>query len=218
MVARALKSRASVFALTAHAIQRKRARIATIHASQDPHAKFEARTATDEKRRKDRKRMRQTRASTRKAGTTNKRTKKIVLKSQSSSKRVPVHIPAYCCGKRMQRCCCFQFGRGLEIVRTEKKDILKIIPAVLESRIQTWRDTAYMPAYMKQIGWTSSMQYAWLFPIAFTWRHFSNEDFWCALHNSKGALQNHPPDFKAMECIMRQFQSAGVPYHGGLFL
>ena len=46
----------------------------------------------------------------------------------------------------------------------ENTRVHKIFLAVLNSRIHTWRDAGDMPAYMTQIGWTSSMQYSWLFP------------------------------------------------------
>ena len=53
--------------------------------------------------------------------------------------------------------------------------------AIAQSRIQTWRDTRDMQGYMRQIGWEDSMRYSWLSPIAFIWRHFSNEELWTAL-------------------------------------
>ena len=91
------------------------------------------------------------------------------------------------------------------------------MPAIAQSRIQTWRDTRDMPGYMRQIGWEDSMRYSWLFPIAFIWRHFSNEEFWTALQNKKAVLQNQQPNFACMENTMRAFAAQGVSYHGGLF-
>ena len=64
------------------------------------------------------------------------------------------------------------------------------MPAIAQSRIQTWRGTRDMPGYMRQIGWEDSMRYSWLFPIAVIWRHFSNEEFWTALQQQKAVLQN----------------------------
>ena len=77
------------------------------------------------------------------------------------------------------------------------------MPAIAQSRIQTWRDTRDMPGYMRQIGWEDSMRYSWLFPIAFVWRHFSNEEFWTALQKKKAVLQNQRPNFACMENKMR---------------
>ena len=89
--------------------------------------------------------------------------------------------------------------------------------AIAESRIQTWRDTRDMQGYMRQIGWEDSMRYSWLFPIAFIWRHFSNEEFWTALQKKKAVLQNQQPKFACIENTMRAFAAKGVSYHGGLF-
>ena len=61
------------------------------------------------------------------------------------------------------------------------------------------------------------MRYSWLFPIAFIWRHFSNEEFWTALHKHKAVVQHQQPNFACMENTMRAFAAKGVSYHGGLF-
>ena len=61
------------------------------------------------------------------------------------------------------------------------------------------------------------MRYSWLFPIAFIWRHFSNEEFWTALQKARAVLQNQRPNFACMENTMRAFAAQGVSYHGGLF-
>ena len=42
-----------------------------------------------------------------------------------------------------------------------------------------------MLGYTRQIGWEDSMRYSWLFPIAFIWRHFSNEEVWTASKGKK---------------------------------
>ena len=55
------------------------------------------------------------------------------------------------------------------------------------------------------------------FPIAFIWRHFSNEDFSTALQKKKAVLQNQRPNFACMENTMRAFAAQGVSYHGGVF-
>ena len=67
---------------------------------------------------------------------------------------------------------------------------------IANSRIQTWRDTADMGAYMRQIGWKACMRYSWLFPMAFMWRHFSNEEFWASLIAMKAVLVNQLPEFR----------------------
>ena len=74
-----------------------------------------------------------------------------------------------------------------------------------------------MPGYMRQVGWNSSMRYSWLFPIAFVWRHFSNEQFWSALNDIGAVKQNETPDFARMEMVMRSFDANGISYHSGLF-
>ena len=61
------------------------------------------------------------------------------------------------------------------------------------------------------------MRYSWLFPIAFPWRHFSNEQFWSALPKLGAVLLNQPPDWANMEKIMRSFDAKDVSDHGGLF-
>ena len=61
------------------------------------------------------------------------------------------------------------------------------------------------------------MRYSWLFPIAFIWRHFSNEECWTALQENKAVLQNQRPNVACMEKTMRDFAAQGVSYHGGVF-
>ena len=140
-------------------------------------------------------------------------------KSRSSAaKPTQRHTPVNCCGRRKQDCKCFTTGRGLEIVRSLKRKQIDAIPArVRKSRIQTWHDTGDMPGYMRQTRCKASMRYSWLFPIAFTWRHFSNEEFWKALQALGSVKVNQQPNFSIIEEVMRAFERAGVSYHGGLF-
>jgi len=70
---------------------------------------------------------------------------------------------------------------------------------------------------MRQIGWSASMRYSWLFPIAFMWRHFSNEQFWSALQKLGAVKENQQPNFSLVEKVMRSFAGAGVSCHGGVF-
>ena len=139
-------------------------------------------------------------------------------RGSSAAKPASRHVPANCCGRRKRKCICFDKGRGLEIARSlRRRELDHMMRAIAQSRIQTWRDTRDMPGYMRQIGWKDSMRYSWLFPIAFIWRHFSNEEFWTALQKKKAVLQNQQPNFACMENTMRAFAAKGVSYHGGLF-
>ena len=114
------------------------------------------------------------------------------------------HIQCNNCGRRKAKCGCFTKGRGLEITQGFKRKLFQPIPRRIEkSRIQTWRDTGDMPAYMQQIGWKATMRYSWLFPIAFTWWHFSNKHLWEALQKNGAVLQNRLPDFAVMEKVLR---------------
>ena len=232
----------------AQSIDDRKQRNATLAASGDPLAKFQARSPADDERRRVREAVRKHRASKRAAkGTQRKRpnTLRSALKPKTrhssakalrrkrpniprsvakptqwkrQKKPMSRHIPLNCCGRRKQRCICFTKGRGLEISRSFKhKKFDSLPPQVLKSRIQTWRDTGDMPGYMRQIGWRASMRYSWLFPIAFVWRHFDNEEFWDALQTIGAVLQNQPPNFALMEQVMRAFQARNVPYHGGIF-
>ena len=88
--------------------------------------------------------------------------------------------------QKENKCTCFDGGRGLEIARSfRRRKLDHIMPAIARSRVHTWRDTRDMPGYMRQIGWEDSMRYSWLFPIAFIWRHFSNEEVWTASKGKK---------------------------------
>ena len=244
----------------ARAISKRQLYNVTLKAANSSHAKFESRKPEDEHRRRNRQRMRATRARVVKEGHTRRsvgqhgrlskarsvakpapprslgKPKKNILRAaaRAVAKRAPGknispctattasdcsrHMPTYCCGRRRFRCVCFTQGRGREIALSVNGKALKsIASAIRESRVQTWKDTADMPAYVKQIGWQDDFRYSWLFPIAFLWRHFSNEHFWEALRACQGVKPNQRPDFNQMEKVMRHFHNAGVPYHGGLF-
>ena len=179
-------------AATDEAIALRKQRNAAISATKNPSAKFESGTSADEKRRRCRDLMRglrkkrcRWRAEPRKVRATSAKT----LRGSSAGKPATRNVPANCCGKRKHKCTCFDGGRGLEIARSlRRRKLNHIMPAIAQSRIQTWRDTRDMPAYMRQIGWEDSMRYSWLFPIVFIWRHFSNEEFWIALQKKKGGV------------------------------
>ena len=61
------------------------------------------------------------------------------------------------------------------------------------------------------------MRYSWLFPIALTWRHFSNKHLWEALQKNGAMLQNRLPDFAVMEKVLQAFTVKNVPCHDGIF-
>jgi len=210
----------------ARAISDREQRNATLKALRNRLAKFESRAGTDHERRRVREAVRKHRTVTRaasaaKPGAAKPSAAKLCRKKARTAKpdaKTSRHLPCNCCGRRKAKCTCFTKSRGLEIASSFKRKVFRPIPAqVQKSRIQTWRDTGDMPAYMRQIGWTPTMRYSWLFPIAFVWRHFSNEQFWAALQNIGAVLQNQPPDFARMEKVMRAFEAKGVSYHGGIF-
>ena len=159
---------------TDKAIALRKQRNAAIKATKKASAKFESCANADEKRRRCRDFMRALRKSKPRAARV---TSAKSSRGSSAAKPASRHVPANCCGKRKNKCTCFDGGRGLEIARSfRRRELDHIMPAIAESRIQTWRDTRDMPGYMRQIGWEDSMRYSWLFPIAFIWRHFSNEE------------------------------------------
>ena len=207
----------------AKAIKNRKQRNETLKASKNPLAKFESRTPADERRRRMRDAVRKHRAATHAAAKLCPKKRRVAKptrrkRSYGSAKHDARHIPVNCCGRRKNNCICFAHGRGLEISRSFKREQFQPVPAkVRSSRIQSWRDTADMPAYKRQIGWNASMRYSWLFPIAFMWRHFSNEQFWDALQDIGAVIQNQQPDFILIEKVMRAFQAKKVSYHGGLF-
>ena len=206
--------------IIAKAIEARKLQIAGRHAHRhntgNPHARFESHEVSDENRRRARLGMRKLRMKKCLA-----KPAKMCQKKRSAAKpasKQQRHIPRNCCGRRPENCRCFTQGRGLELAKSfKRKSFISIPKRIAKSRIQTWRDTADMPGYMRQIGWNASMRYSWLFPIAFTWRHFSNEEFWAGLMNMGAVLQNQLPDFGLIEQAMRKFKANKISYHGGVF-
>ena len=183
--------------------------------SGNAHARFQSFEAADLERKRARLGMRKLRSKRSHASAQPARKQCSAAKPATKRQR---HIPRNCCGRRPENCKCFKHGRGLEIAKSNKRrKITSIAERVTKSPIQTWRDTGDMPGYMRQIGWNTSMRYSWLFPIAFMWRHFSNEEFWGGLMKIGAVLQNQPPDFGLIEKTMRCFQAEKVSYHGGVF-
>jgi hypothetical protein len=124
----------------------------------------------------------------------------------------------YCCGKRKEDCKCFSAGRGLKIAQSFQKKAFSGYPRKnMKSRIQTWRDTADMPSYAEQIGWSEEYEYTWLFPTAVFWRRFSNQHFWRALEECGAVEVNAVPDWGKVANVMKAFQAQGESYFGGFF-
>ena len=213
---------------TAQAIEDRKTHNAILKTLKNSDAKFESRAASDEERRRARTGMRLHRATKRIARGRGQRKAKSRKNRPAGAAKPSAkttndatesrHIPCNGCGRRKTKCTCFTKGRGLQITQSRKSKLVQPIPArVKKSRIQYWQDTGDMPAYMEQIGWKTTMRYSWLFPIAFTWRHFSNEHLWSALQKTGVVLENQPPNFTLMEKVLRSFQAANVSYHGGIF-
>ena len=195
--------------------QKNAKRKAYSRSSGNAHARFQSFEAADLERKRARLGMRKLRSKRSHASAQPARKQCSAAKPATKRQR---HIPRNCCGRRPENCKCFKHGRGLEIAKSNKRrKITSIAERVTKSPIQTWRDTGDMPGYMRQIGWNTSMRYSWLFPIAFMWRHFSNEEFWGGLMKIGAVLQNQPPDFGLIEKTMRCFQAEKVSYHGGVF-
>ena len=57
--------------------------------------------------------------------------------------------------------------------------IWKPVPSGISSNLEACVSPA-SPCYRGH-----PMRHSWLFPIAFVWRHFSNEEFWTALEKKK---------------------------------
>ena len=186
--------------------------------------KFENLTSAGKKRRRCRDTIRLLRE---KKQTTAKKAKKTAMKATktamkslkrkgSNSESSSRHVPAHCCGRRVQDCSCFRSGRGLEIVHGfQKAKFAKLPSMVRKSDVQTWRDTADMPLYHEQID--HAMPYPLLFPYAFTWRHFSNSFFWEGLQATGAVAADRPPDWKRFQWVMEKHVEEKESYFGGLF-
>ena len=125
------------------------------------------------------------------------------------------HMPAMCCGRRMGNCTCFQKGRGAQIATSLDHTCLhSLIAGTRTSRIQTWRDTADMPQFSKQIR---PMPLRRLCPIAFAWRHYSNPHFWKALQKAGAFPRGHPPAWHVWLAVMQQWKARRETIFGGLF-
>ena len=197
-----------------------------------PHFKFEAQGPVAERRRKSRVFMRGFRA---------KRavTKKPAGPRPQTQRQGQRNIGVHCCGARPENCKCFLDGRGAEIAAAfdhARFDVLA--QGIGQSRVFTWLDTDDLTALASQIPWRNEMSFSWLFPVVFTWRHFSNAEFWegvvargffflkqkCGINliNNKksttGAISlNTPPDFLQFERVLRDFDAKKVTPFGGVF-
>jgi hypothetical protein len=202
----------------AKAVECRKKRNDTVKKSNIVDAKYKSLAAEEIARRRARKAMRKARKAKHGETTAVKRRNAKATAVKRRIGKVSRHIPVNCCGRRNQDCVCFQRNRGLEIANSFQKKVFQPIPAkIQESDIQTWRDTGDMIAYERQITWTSGTRYSWLFPIAFMWRHFSNEQFWKCLQQIGAVRRNSVPNFDLVETAMREFEKNNVSYHGGVF-
>ena len=152
----------------------------TLRVTPNPRVKWESCAATDNERRSARERMRRLRAvrssstakprqrnppkKTHSQGSANSRQRNLLSAAKPTQRNAPVasrRIPLHCCGRRKDICTCCTKARGFTIASSFKRKTFDAIPVkVRASRIQTWRDTADMQAYMRQVGWNSSMRYS----------------------------------------------------------
>ena len=94
-------------------------------------------------------------------------------KKHKSAHTTNYNMKCYLCGRYKNRCLCFTSGRGKEIAQSFQLKIFnQIPPKVKNSQIQTPQDTKDMTAYLRQMN--HNMKFEFLWPTAFTWRHFSN--------------------------------------------
>ena len=189
--------------------QKNAKRKAYSRSSGNAHARFQSFEAADLERKRARLGMRKLRSKRNHASAQPARKQCSAAKPASKRQR---HILHNCCGRRSENCSCFTHGRGLEIAKSGKRKIItSIAERVAKSPIQTWRDTGDMPGYMRQIGWNASMRYSWLFPIAFMWRHFSNEELWASLMKN-GAFIGRNPSAAHTSFHFNQFVDPTIPY------
>ena len=125
-------------------------------------------------------------------------------------------MKCYLCGRYKNRCQCFTTGRGKQIARSfQRKIFCKIPPKVKKSEIQTPLDTKDMTAYIRQVN--HNMKFEFLWPTAYTWRHFSNEFFWQALMDIGAVPVNDEPNWGKVRKVMTIFQDQGKSWFGGVF-
>ena len=126
------------------------------------------------------------------------------------------NMKCYLCGRYKNRCQCFTTGRGKQIARSfQRKIFCKIPPKVKKSEIQTPLDTKDMTAYIRQVN--HNMKFEFLWPTAYTWRHFSNEFFWQALMDIGAVPVNDEPNWGKVRKVMTIFQDQGKSWFGGVF-
>ncbi len=123
--------------------------------------------------------------------------------------------PVVCCGRRKENCRCYDSGTGLKLRKACKKTLFKaVVRAVRKSRMQTWRDTADMSEYAKQV---KRKMFKNLLPTAFMWRHFSNKHLWEALMKNGAIKQKGPPSWVLVRSTLEIFVRHNQPVHGGFF-
>ena len=125
------------------------------------------------------------------------------------------NMPVACCGRRKAACHCYDCGTGLTLRKACKKAVINaLVRRVRKSPIQTWRDTADMSEYAKQI---KCKKLKHLFPTAFMWRHFSNKHLWEALVKNGAVKHDGPPSWALVRSTLEIFVLHNQPVHGGFF-
>ena len=187
--------------------------------SKNPCSRFQNNTPEGKKRRANRIFMHKMRKAA---------TKKHVAPRRTPRKKAPAlhslasaicgthrNAPVACCGRRKESCHCYDSGTGLTLRKACKKAVINaLVRRVRKSPIQTWRDTADMSEYAKQI---KCKKLKHLFPTAFMWRHFSNKHLWEALVKNGAVKHDGPPSWALVRSTLEIFVLHNQPVHGGFF-
>ena len=137
-------------------------------------------------------------------------------KKGSSSCGSQYDVPRPCCGRRGQKCKCFESGRGAEIAKSmSKKELRKLRKGFENSPIQTAQDTDDMTKYEEQIPEGISYRFLWFY--TFMWRFFSNDAFWDALVQVKAVSYDRVPKWNKVREVMETFNAKKTSFFGGLF-
>jgi hypothetical protein len=177
------------------------------------HEKFINGSTTAMKRRNQRK--------YRKTLSSNKKKKQTIASKSTQKKKdkgsgSQYDQPRPCCGRRGQKCICFESGRGAEIVKSmSKKEFCKLRKGYENNPIQIYKDTDDMSKYEEQIPEGLSYRFLWFY--TFMWRFFSNDAFWTALVQVKAVSYDREPNWNKVREVMEIFNTKGTSFFGGLF-
>ena len=177
------------------------------------HEKF-INSSTSAKHRRNQRNYRKTMSSNKqkKQATTSKNTQR--KKGLSSGSQYDVPRP--CCGRRGQKCKCFESGRGAEIAKSmSKMELRKLRKGYENNPIQIYKDTGDMSKYEEQIPKGLSYRYLWFY--TFMWRFFSNDAFWDALVQVKAVCYDGEPNWNKVREVMENFNAKKTSFFGGLF-